>query len=102
MQEARIYVLLLIEGIVGGGDVGFRALLARAQEVLNRPWLGGGLTQEAVREVDGAKISALDEASMLAARIGPVLGEGTKGKPRQVKRFLNALLMRQAIAKARV
>lgn len=101
-QETRIYVLLLlIEGIVGGDDAGFKTLLARAKEVLNRPWLGGGLTQEAVRAVDGEKVAALDGAFVLATRIGPVLGEGTKGNPRQIKRFLNALLVRQAIAKAR-
>ena len=34
-------------------------------------------------------------------QIGPILAEGTKGNPRQVKRFLNALLIRQAIAMAR-
>jgi predicted KAP-like P-loop ATPase len=101
-QETRIYVLLLlIEGIVGSDHAGFNALLAKAKGALNRPWLGGALTQAEVRAVDTGKGAALDGAFTLATRIGPVLGEGTKGNPRQIKRFLNALLVRQAIAKAR-
>jgi hypothetical protein len=54
-----------------------------------------------VQAVDTTKRESLDAAFVLAARIGPVLGEGTKGNPRQIKRFLNALLVRQAIARAR-
>jgi predicted KAP-like P-loop ATPase len=101
-QETRIYVLLLlIEGIVGAEHAGFQTLLTAAKEVLNRPWLGGGLTQAQVQAVDPAKREMLDAAFVLAARIGPVLGEGTKGNPRQIKRFLNALLVREAIARAR-
>jgi len=101
-QETRIYVLLLlIEGIVGAEHAGFQTLLTAAKEALNRPWLGAGLTQAQVQAVDPAKRETLDAAFVLAARIGPVLGEGTKGNPRQIKRFLNALLVREAIARAR-
>ena len=47
-----------------------------------------------MQTVDAAKRENLDAAFVLAARIGPVLGEGTKGNPRQIKRFLDALLVR--------
>ena len=101
-QETRIYVLLLmIESIVGSDHAGFRALLAKAKEGLNKPWIGMGLSQGDVRAVDATKGDALDAAFVLAAQIGPILAEGTKGNPRQIKRFLNALMVRQAIAKAR-
>lgn len=101
-QETRIYVLLLmIESIVGGDHAGFRALLTKAKEGLNKPWIGAGLSQGEVRAVDAAKGDALDAAFVLSAQIGPILAEGTKGNPRQIKRFLNALMVRQAIAKAR-
>jgi predicted KAP-like P-loop ATPase len=101
-QETRIYVLLLmIESIVGGDHAGFRALLAKAKEGLNKPWIGTGVSQGEVRAVDAAKGDALDAAFVLSAQIGPILAEGTKGNPRQIKRFLNALMVRQAIAKAR-
>jgi predicted KAP-like P-loop ATPase len=101
-HETRVYVLLLlIEGIVGSDHAGFRALLGKGKDALNRPWLGGSPTQGEVRSVDPGKGVELDGAFALATRIGPVLGEGTKGNPRQIKRFLNALFVRQAIAKAR-
>ena len=43
----------------------------------------------------------LDAVFVLAQQIAPVLAEGTKGNPRQIKRFLNTLLLRQQIANAR-
>jgi hypothetical protein len=101
-QETRIYVLLMmIESIVGDDHAGFRGLLTKAKEGLNKPWLGAGLTQAEVRGVDPGKREALDAAFVLAAQIGPILADGTKGNPRQIKRFLNALKVRQAIAQAR-
>jgi hypothetical protein len=38
---------------------------------------------------------------MLSEQIGPILAAGTKGNPRQIKRFLNTLMLRQSSAKAR-
>lgn len=37
----------------------------------------------------------------LADRVSPVLAAGTKGNPRQIKRFLNALALRLAVAQER-
>jgi predicted KAP-like P-loop ATPase len=34
----------------------------------------------------------------LLSKIGPILAEGTRGNPRQIKRFLNTLSIRLAIA----
>ena len=102
IQETKTYVtLLLTEQLVGEEHDGFAALIAKARTSLNQPWLGTGLTQADVRAVDGQRQAALDATFVLAQQIGPILGEGTKGNPRQVKRFLNALLLRQTIAKAR-
>jgi hypothetical protein len=38
---------------------------------------------------------------MLSDQIGPILASGTKGNPRQIKRFLNTLLLRERTAIAR-
>jgi hypothetical protein len=101
-QETRAYVmLLLVESIVGDKHAGFKELLSKAKGALNTPWLGTGLLQADIQKVDVAKKAELDAAFMLATQIGPILAEGTKGNPRQIKRFLNALMVRQAIAKAR-
>ena len=101
-QETRAYViLLLVESLVGDDHKGFQILLEKAKEGISKPWLGSALSQGDVQEVDAAKRDSLDVAFVLAQQIGPILAEGTKGNPRQIKRFLNALLVRQVIAKAR-
>ena len=51
--------------------------------------------------MEPARERDLDGTFLLAQQIGPILAEGTKGNPRQVKRFLNSLFIRSAIAKAR-
>ena len=102
VQESRAYVtLLLVQMLVGEDHAGFRTLVAKARESLNQPWLGGGINQSDVRAVDAARHDELDAAYVVAQQIGPILAEGTKGNPRQVKRFLNSLFIRLTIAKAR-
>lgn len=101
-QETRSYVtLLLVQSLIGEDHDGFKALLRKAKEGLMKPWLGSGLSQADVQAVDADRREELDSAFVLAQQIGPMLTDGTKGNPRQVKRFLNALLIRQVIAKAR-
>ena len=102
VQEARTYVtLLLVEALVGDGHEGFNTLLAKARESLNKPWLGTGISQTDVCAVDPVRHDRLAAAFLLAQRIGPILAEGTKGNPRQIKRFLNSLFVRRSIAVAR-
>ncbi len=55
---------------------------AAVKDALNRPDLGPGL------------MSALS----LCASAAPLIADGLKGNPRQVKRFLNALLLRKQLA----
>jgi hypothetical protein len=93
--------LLLVQSLVSDNHKGFQTLLAKAKEGLSKPWLASTLLQQDIQEVDPAKQDVLNAAFVLAQRIGPMLAEGTKGNPRQIKRFLNALLVRQTIAKAR-
>ena len=101
-QETRTYVtLLLVQSIVGDEHAGFDKLLEKAKESLKQPWLGAGLSQADIQEVDESSTDELNSAFVLANQIAPILAEGTKGNPRQIKRFLNALLVRQVIAKAR-
>lgn len=102
VQESRTYVtLLLVQAIVGEEHVGFKDLLAQARKDLNQPWLGSGIALDDVRAVDKTKGDELDAAFVLAQQIGPILAEGTKGNPRQIKRFLNSLAIRLTIAKER-
>lgn len=102
IPETRTYVtLLLVGGLVGESHEGFKALLEKGKKSLNQPWLGSDISQTDVEAIGAARKADLGAMYVLAQQIGPILAEGTKGNPRQIKRFLNALLIRQAIAKAR-
>lgn len=102
IRETITYVtLLLVEALVGANHSGFKRLLIAAKEGLSQPWLGTGVDSSAVESVDPERKSSLDEVYVLAQQIGPILAEGTKGNPRQVKRFLNSMMSRQAIASAK-
>jgi predicted KAP-like P-loop ATPase len=102
VQESRTYVtLLLVQAIVGEDHIGFKDLLAMARKALNQPWRGSGITLDQVRDVDTTKREELGAAFVLAQQIGPILAEGTKGNPRQIKRFLNSLAIRLGIARER-
>ena len=100
--ETRIYVTLLFVGAeLGEGDPEFVKLIAVARERLKRPWKGAVLDSAAVKAALGAKADRAQNALILSAQIGPILASGTKGNPRQIKRFLNTLLLRQSSANAR-
>lgn len=100
--ETRIYVTLLFVGAeLGEDDPGFAKLIEVARDRLKRPWTGGVLDPATVKAALGEKSARAQNALMLSAQIGPILASGTKGNPRQIKRFLNTLLLRQASAKAR-
>ncbi|MGA2987733.1 MAG: Qat anti-phage system ATPase QatA [Terriglobia bacterium] len=100
--ETRIYVTLLFVGAeLGEDDAAFTRLIVAARERLKRPWAGSVLDAAAVKSALGAKESRAHNALFLSAQVAPILASGTKGNPRQIKRFLNTLLLRQASAEAR-
>jgi hypothetical protein len=100
--ETRIYVTLLLVGAeIGENDAAFNALIAAARERLKRPWTSGALDVATVRTALGSKASQANNALALSDQIGPILASGTKGNPRQIKRFLNTLVLRQRTAEAR-
>ena len=100
--ETRTYVTLLLIGAeLGENDPEFLKLVAVARERLKRPWTGGALDSATVNSTLGAKAPRAQNALVLSAQVGPILASGTKGNPRQIKRFLNTLLLRQSSAQAR-
>jgi predicted KAP-like P-loop ATPase len=100
--ETRIYVTLLLVGAeLGEDDLAFTKLIAAARERLKRPWTSGALDATTVKTALGEKALRAQNALTLSDQIGPILASGTKGNPRQIKRFLNALVLRQRIAEAR-
>lgn len=100
--ETRIYVTLLLVGAeLGENDPAFNALIGVARERLKRPWTSGALDAATVKSSLGDKSLRANSALALSDQIGPILASGTKGNPRQIKRFLNTLVLRQRTAEAR-
>lgn len=100
--ETRIYVSLLLVGAeLGENDAEFKALIGVARERLKRPWTSGAFDAATIRTALGDKAQHAHNALALSDQIGPILASGTKGNPRQIKRFLNMLVLRKSMAEAR-
>lgn len=100
--ETRIYVTLLLIGAeLGEDNAQYAALIAAARDRLKRPWESTGLDAALVKTALGEKATKAHNALTLSDQIGPILASGTQGNPRQIKRFLNTLLLRQRTAEAR-
>lgn len=101
-METRIYVTLLLVGSeLGEDDSGFNDLISEARTRLKKPWENSPIDGATLREKLKDKSGDVQNALILADQIGPSLAAGTKGNPRQIKRFLNALILRQRTAEAR-
>lgn len=99
--ETRTYLsLLLIENQLNNSTA-FEPYLKLGRELLAKPWSTHGLDHATVSAKIGQVPAGVAQALTLSAQLTPILTEGTKGNPRQLKRFLNAMLMREAIARAR-
>jgi predicted KAP-like P-loop ATPase len=101
-SETRIYVaMILAQAALGENDEAFKKLLTKARECLSKPWKSEEFSLNAIEKVLGQVPQPVQQAIQLTDQISRLLADGTKGNPRQVKRFLNALLLREAIAEAR-
>lgn len=100
--ETRIYVTLLLAGAeIGEDDADYAKLISVAREKLKRPWSSGGLDSTTIKTALGKQAEKANNALALSDQIGPILASGAKGNPRQIKRFLNTLLLRERTATAR-
>lgn len=100
--ETRIYVtLLLVLNTCGEESDEFQKLTGLARELLRRPWKGPGLDRKAVEKALGGVPIEVERAMELAGRIAPILADGARGNPRQIKRFINTMMLRLAIAEER-
>jgi hypothetical protein len=100
--ETRIYVtLLLIGATVGEDDEAYKKLIAASREKLKRPWESGPIDFAFLKTSLGDKAGSAHNMLALSDQIGPILAGGARGNPRQIKRFLNSLLLRHQMAEAR-
>jgi hypothetical protein len=102
--ETQSYIVLVIaEAALGKQDAGFRKLMEKARENLVRPWATKLLDLPTVKACFpiGPVPDAVNQGALISVQIFRLLAEGTKGNPRQIKRFLNAMLLRSEIASQR-
>ncbi|MGJ8671037.1 MAG: Qat anti-phage system ATPase QatA [Oceanococcus sp.] len=100
--ETKTYLTLLIAGrSFDPGSKEFLALLDLGREVLRRPWDGAGLNRASIEKALGVVPMEIENALQLADQLAYPLAEGAQGNPRQIKRFLNTLNLRLAIAEER-
>lgn len=103
LAETRVYVtLLLAENALGTKDERFQRLLETARNDMRRPWMSRGLDRKAVEAAVGSPMpSEVEQALVISAHVTKILSDGTRGNPRQIKRFLNSMMLRHAIAEER-
>ena len=101
--ETRVYVTLLLLGaaLEESDKVTFERLLDLGRDALRRPWDGLGIDEGRIAEVLGDRLADVRPSLVTAEQVSPMLAAGTRGNPRQIKRFLNALTLRMAVADAR-
>lgn len=100
--ETRTYITLLMTELeLGSDDDAFLRLVELTKDILRRPWDGGGFEREAIAAALGAVPPSVENAIQLADQIAPILTDGARGNPRQIKRFLNMMALRLAIAERR-
>ena len=99
--EAEAYLNLLGCQRNLGGEA-FAALVARAAENRRTPGLDVALNEGIARAHLGGDLPEdLTVFFALTARVAPILCANLQGNPRQLKRFLNTLILRQRLAQAR-
>lgn len=96
-SETETYMALLFASRALQGDDRLKLLLSKYKSHLERNRyraFGYGEISAAINPLP----AQLDPELKLVAKAAPLVTEGLKGNPRQVKRFLNALLLRKQLA----
>jgi hypothetical protein len=102
VAETGLYVTLLLVGArLGENDEHFKALIEVARNRLRRPWETTAIEDLVIKQTLDAKHTKVKADLDIADQISPALAAGTYGNPRQIKRFLNSLLLRKKVADER-
>lgn len=101
-NETSIYLALLIaESLCRQDSNEFNRVLDHARSILKEPWAKGSITIEQFESLtEKSLLEEEKELFFMASQIAPALNLGTKGNPRQIKRFLNAFMTRLLVAES--
>lgn len=99
IKEAQMYVLLLmIQSQIGEDSKELKHLAETVIEKLSKPWALEPLTPETIKKIMGDQYENVIEQVKIAKSIDKILAENTDGNPRNIKRFVNMLLIRTMVA----
>lgn len=97
--ETQNYIsCLLLDQVLQNDSDKLTKLYNFIQQTKNLPWEDKVLSTEQAIELFGDLSEPVKEMLLLSQRIGPILAEGLEGNPRQIKRFLNTLMLRRMIS----
>lgn len=100
--ESCIYIMLLMVGsVLNDENENYKKLRAEGLTRIKRPWDVESFSVDAVKEILGNDYEKAENEVMIATQICHLLAQNTDGNPRKIKRFVNMLLLRYAIAKNR-
>lgn len=98
IAEAQLYVLLLlVEAKLGECDE-LNNLGDVVIKKLHKPWALEILSTTEIKDTLGEKYEEAIESIKIAQSIDKILAENTSGNPRNIKRFINMLLLRTEVA----
>lgn len=101
--ETESYLkLLFLEKATGFDHEKYQKLINKAKEKLKKPWETSNILDinNDVKPIILSVDQKLEDSLFLAKQASSILVKGTKGNPRQLKRFLNSFSIRYEIAKA--
>lgn len=100
--ESEMYItLLMICSRINEDDEVFESLLSASVEKMERPWENTGLSIDDLKQILGDEYDSVSNEINVAIQIADILANNTQGNPRNIKRFLNMLLLRKEMAIAR-
>lgn len=100
-REVQNYIgLLLLQHDMKDQPERFEQLHTQRMAALQQPWNLSVLDEQEVERIIGTLSDAQRTSIRLAHGVAMQLTEGLSGNPRQIKRFLNTLMLRYRIARA--
>lgn len=100
--ESQLYIMLLMVGSkLHDESDAYQKLISDALAKLSKPWDIEPYSVEKVKALLDKEYEKVQDEVLIALRISPILYDYSRGNPRVIKRFINMLLLRNAVAENR-
>ncbi len=98
IAEAQLYILLLMIESQTGESQELKELASLVNQRLSKPWALEQLSIDEIKSIMGDQFQSVSDQVKIAKSIDKYLAKNTGGNPRNIKRFVNMLLLRSVIA----